>query len=64
MVALSTEALYSFGNFGVQRFSFGRFLEYNALALDVFGVQRFSFGQHKVIPSIAIGDLANEFHGY
>ncbi len=41
---------------GVQRFSFGRILEYNASALDVFwsttlqlwtyfGVQRFSFGR-------------------
>ncbi|MDM8562824.1 hypothetical protein QUF54_05660 [Candidatus Marithioploca araucensis] len=33
------------GIFGVQSFSFGRFLESKALALGVFGVQSFSFGR-------------------
>jgi hypothetical protein len=39
----STLQLWTF--FGVQRFSFGRILEFNALALENFGVQRFSFGR-------------------
>jgi hypothetical protein len=44
------------------QFSFGRFLEYNALALDVFfGVQRFSFGRFLEYNALAL-DVFLEFN--